>query len=94
MQSDTVDDVIGRALAEDLGAGDVTTEAIGPRDLEVTADVVVKAAGVICGTAELLACVRLLDPDAEIDVRIGRRRRWSRRRRRSWPGSAPRRGPS
>ena len=30
MQSDTVDDVIGHALAEDLGAGDVTTEAIVP----------------------------------------------------------------
>ena len=68
MQSDTVDDVIGHALAEDLGAGDVTTEAIVPRDHDVTADVVVKAAGVICGTAELIACVRLLDPDAEIDV--------------------------
>ena len=70
MQSDTVDDVIGNALAEDLGAGDVTTEAIVPRDLDVTADVVVKSAGVICGTAELIACVRLLDPDAEIDVYI------------------------
>ena len=36
----------------------------------MTADVVVKSAGVICGTAELIACVRLLDPDAEIDVYI------------------------
>ena len=68
MQSDALDDVIGHALAEDLGTGDVTTEAIVPRDLEVTADVVVKRAGVICGTAELIACVRILDPDAEIDL--------------------------
>ena len=30
MQSDIIDDVIGRALAEDLGAGDVTTEADRP----------------------------------------------------------------
>ena len=68
MRSDTIDDVIGHALAEDLGAGDVTTEAVVPGGLEVTADVVVKAAGVICGTAELLACVRLLDPDAEMEL--------------------------
>jgi hypothetical protein len=30
MQSDTVDDVIGHALAEDLGAGDVTTGRSSP----------------------------------------------------------------
>jgi nicotinate-nucleotide pyrophosphorylase (carboxylating) len=70
MRSDTVDDVIGRALAEDLGAGDVTTDAIVPEDLRVTADVIVEAAGVICGTAELIACVRLLDPDAEMELRV------------------------
>jgi nicotinate-nucleotide pyrophosphorylase (carboxylating) len=71
MRSDTIDDVIGRALAEDLGAGDVTTEAVVPEDVELTADVVVKAAGVICGTAQLIACVRLLDAGAEVDVRVG-----------------------
>ena len=32
------------------------------------AAVVVKAAGVVCGLAELLACVRLLDPDAEMEL--------------------------
>jgi nicotinate-nucleotide pyrophosphorylase (carboxylating) len=70
MRSNTVDDVIGRALAEDLGAGDVTTAAVVPEDLEVTADVVVGAAGVICGMAELIACVRLLDPDAAMELRV------------------------
>jgi nicotinate-nucleotide pyrophosphorylase (carboxylating) len=70
MRSNTVDDVIGRALAEDLGAGDVTTAAVVPDDLAVTADVVVGAAGVICGMAELIACVRLLDPDAAMELRV------------------------
>jgi nicotinate-nucleotide pyrophosphorylase (carboxylating) len=70
MRSNTVDDVIGRALAEDLGAGDVTTAAVVPEDLAVTADVVVGAAGVICGMAELIACVRLLDPDAAMELRV------------------------
>ncbi len=68
MQSDVIGDVIARALAEDVGTGDVTTEAAVPADLEVTADVVVKAAGVICGLAELITCVRLLDPDAEMQL--------------------------
>jgi nicotinate-nucleotide pyrophosphorylase (carboxylating) len=68
MQSDVISDVIGRALAEDLGTGDVTTAAVVPDDLDLTADVVVKAAGVICGLGELIACVRLLDADAEIEL--------------------------
>jgi nicotinate-nucleotide pyrophosphorylase (carboxylating) len=68
MRSGIADDVIERALAEDLGTGDVTTEAIVPVDAVVVAAVVVKAAGVVCGLAELLACVRLLDPDAEMEL--------------------------
>jgi nicotinate-nucleotide pyrophosphorylase (carboxylating) len=68
MQSDVIGDVIGRALAEDLGTGDVTTAAVVPEDLELTADVVVKATGVICGLGELIACVRLLDPDAGMEL--------------------------
>ncbi len=68
MRSGIVDDVIERALAEDLGTGDVTTEAIVPAGAEVVAAVVVKAAGVICGLAELLACVRALDPGAEMEL--------------------------
>ena len=68
MPSDIIDDVIGRALAEDLGTGDVTTAAVVPEDLELTADIVVKAAGVICGLGELITCVRLLDPHAEMEL--------------------------
>jgi len=68
MRSGIADDVIERALAEDLGTGDVTTEAIVPVDAAVVAAVVVKAAGVVCGLAELLACVRLLDPGAEMEL--------------------------
>jgi nicotinate-nucleotide pyrophosphorylase (carboxylating) len=67
MHSGTIEDVIDRALAEDLGTGDVTTEAIVPGDLRAVADVVVKGAGVVCGIAELAACVRRLDPGAEVE---------------------------
>ena len=68
MRSGTLDDVIERALAEDLGSGDVTTEATVPAGLEVVADVVVKSPGVVCGIPELLACIQALDPDAELEV--------------------------
>jgi nicotinate-nucleotide pyrophosphorylase (carboxylating) len=68
MRTDTIGEVIERAVAEDLGAGDVTTDAIVPEALTATADVVVKGRGVICGLAELAACVRLLDPDAETEL--------------------------
>jgi nicotinate-nucleotide pyrophosphorylase (carboxylating) len=68
MRSGTADDVISRALAEDLGTGDVTSDAVVAGDAEVTADVVVKAAGVVCGIAELVACVRVLDPAAEVEL--------------------------
>jgi nicotinate-nucleotide pyrophosphorylase (carboxylating) len=70
MRSGTVDDVIGRALAEDLGSGDVTTEAIVPGDLEAVADVVVKTAGVVCGISELAACIRRLDPAADTELLV------------------------
>ena len=70
MRNDTVDDVIARALAEDLGTGDVTTEAVIPGDVGVTAEVVVKAVGIVCGLPELLACMRLLDPDAEMELAV------------------------
>jgi nicotinate-nucleotide pyrophosphorylase (carboxylating) len=68
MRSGILDDVIARALAEDLGSGDVTTEATIPADLEVVADVVVKSPGVVCGIPELLACIRALDPEAELEL--------------------------
>ena len=68
MRTGTVDDVIGRALAEDLGTGDVTTEATVPAHIEAVADVVVKEAGVVCGISELVACVRALDADAEVEL--------------------------
>jgi nicotinate-nucleotide pyrophosphorylase (carboxylating) len=70
MRSGTVDEVIGRALAEDLGTGDVTTEAIVAPELDAVADIVVKAAGVVCGISELAACIRRLDPGAEVELLV------------------------
>jgi nicotinate-nucleotide pyrophosphorylase (carboxylating) len=46
---DALDDIIRRALAEDLGDGDVTTLNTIPPDAEYTGDFLVKAPGVIAG---------------------------------------------
>ena len=44
-----VDETIRRALQEDVGAGDVTTESVVPGDLESTGGFVAKAPGVVAG---------------------------------------------
>ncbi len=57
------EDVVRRALAEDLGrAGDVTTDAIVPADLAGRAVVVARAAGRVAGLEPALHAFRLLDP--------------------------------
>ena len=43
--------LVARALAEDLGSGDVTAEAVVPADVSATARIIQKAPGVISGFA-------------------------------------------
>src|SRR5215212_7072984 len=42
-------DLVARALAEDVGTGDITAEAIVPVDVTATARIVQKQAGVVFG---------------------------------------------
>lgn len=49
LQLTLVDDLIARALAEDLGGGDPTTEATVPEATAASARMVAKAAVVVCG---------------------------------------------
>jgi nicotinate-nucleotide pyrophosphorylase (carboxylating) len=46
---DALADLVARALAEDIGAGDITSEAVVPADLKATARIIQKAPGVISG---------------------------------------------
>lgn len=57
-----------RALAEDLGAGDVTTDLLVPPTTRVTASLVVRTAGVACGLD--LARATFLELDPALDVRL------------------------
>ena len=61
--TDTLERVVLAALAEDLGAGDVTTEATVDPDAIGTAELVLKEAGVVCGTRAADVVFRALDPD-------------------------------
>jgi nicotinate-nucleotide pyrophosphorylase (carboxylating) len=65
-----VQSLIDRALSEDVGDGDLTTDAIVPEGLHGEAAVVVREAGVVCGLAEAFAVLLRLDPEAEIEVLV------------------------
>ena len=62
-----IDDVVTRALTEDLGrAGDVTSIATIPKDATAHAIVVARKAGVIAGLPLVAAAFRKLAPDVAI----------------------------
>jgi nicotinate-nucleotide pyrophosphorylase (carboxylating) len=60
-------ELIDRALAEDVGAGDVTTEATVPADARARARIVQKAPGVIYGLEVAAAVFTHLDPAAAVE---------------------------
>jgi nicotinate-nucleotide pyrophosphorylase (carboxylating) len=64
-----LDELVARALAEDVGTGDVTTKAIVPADARADATIVQKAPGVIYGLEVAEAAFRSMDPEVEIDRR-------------------------
>ncbi len=53
--------LIDRALAEDIGPGDVTTQAIVPPEARGQGEIVAKAHGVICGLPVAAAVFRAVD---------------------------------
>ncbi|MEP6718291.1 MAG: carboxylating nicotinate-nucleotide diphosphorylase [bacterium] len=59
--SSQIDVCIGRALAEDIGAGDATTDAIVPAGLKIRGDITAKQSGIIAG----------LDVAAKVFVTVG-----------------------
>jgi nicotinate-nucleotide pyrophosphorylase (carboxylating) len=69
------EDLIDRALAEDVGDGDATTEATVDADARARAVITQKADGVISGLAVAEAVFRRLDPDATIE-RLGPEGEW------------------
>ena len=62
-----IDDVVRRALLEDLGDGDITTDALVPPWLQGKADVVAKADGILAGVDVADAVFRMVDPSLRFE---------------------------
>lgn len=59
-------DDVNRALAEDLGDGDLSAALI-PADRQIAAVIIAREAFVLCGIDWASACFRSLDPDVELE---------------------------
>lgn len=60
---------VGRALQEDLGAGDLTA-ALVPANRRVSARILVREAAVLCGAPWAEAALRALDPAVELTWQV------------------------
>src|SRR5690349_17351968 len=63
-------DVIRRALNEDIGTGDVTTQLIVDPDLRAEAYLIAREAGVVAGTDVVRQTLLQLDPGMECVVHV------------------------
>jgi len=68
--ADTLERLAYAALAEDVGEGDVTTDAVVDADLTGSAEIVVKEPGVVCGLAMVEAVFRALDSDVAVEALV------------------------
>ncbi len=65
-----VDDIVDRALAEDLGWGDITTEALIPSDQQGSASIVAKDKGVLAGIDIAKTVFHRVDRELKVDTSL------------------------
>ena len=65
--AEALERIVAAALAEDVGEGDVTTEATVAPEAVGTAELLVKEPGVVCGLGVAEAVFRALDPDIRFE---------------------------
>jgi nicotinate-nucleotide pyrophosphorylase (carboxylating) len=70
MSAPAVAEIVARALAEDVGDGDVTTAATVPQDARARATITQKAPGVVFGIDVAIETFRALDPEISFDRRV------------------------
>jgi nicotinate-nucleotide pyrophosphorylase (carboxylating) len=63
-----IEEIIDRALAEDLGKGDVTTEALIRGDQRGTGFIVAKKAGILAGTGAAKQVFHRIDPELKVEI--------------------------
>ena len=66
-----IEEIVDRALAEDLGWGDVTTEALIPGDQRGTGSIVVKEKGVLAGINIAEKVFHRVDLESKVDIYFG-----------------------
>jgi nicotinate-nucleotide pyrophosphorylase (carboxylating) len=65
-----IDRVVATALAEDVGAGDRTSEALVPADARCRAQLLLEEPGVVCGVLVAAAVFHALDPSVRVEPRV------------------------
>jgi nicotinate-nucleotide pyrophosphorylase (carboxylating) len=75
LDAQTLDELVRRALAEDVGDGDVTSRATVPAGARAVATITQKAPGVVFGLAAAAATFRALDGDVAIQT-LGPEGQW------------------
>ncbi len=63
--------LVARALEEDIGSGDITSDVSIPEDHSSKAVLLAKQAGIFCGGEIFAEVFRMLEPESVIDLRIG-----------------------
>jgi len=63
-----IEEIIDRALAEDLGKGDVTTEALIPGDQQGTGFIVAKKEGILAGIGVVKQVFHRVDPELKVEI--------------------------
>jgi len=63
-------ETIRRALAEDIGSGDVTTESIVPAEASMHGQIIAKQAGIIAGLDIAKAVYLIVDPQVDFQSQI------------------------
>jgi nicotinate-nucleotide pyrophosphorylase (carboxylating) len=65
-----IEEIIDRALAEDLGKGDVTTEALISSDQQGAGFIVAKKEGIMAGVGVAKQVFHRVDPDLKVEILI------------------------
>jgi nicotinate-nucleotide pyrophosphorylase (carboxylating) len=66
LTADTIERVVDAALAEDVGAGDLTTTTLVPEDARCHAQLLLEEPGVVCGVPVVEAVFAALDPSVSV----------------------------
>jgi nicotinate-nucleotide pyrophosphorylase (carboxylating) len=70
LSADQVERVVRSALAEDVGAGDLTTDAIVPAEARCRALLLLEEPGTACGVPVAAAVLRALDPAVQVEALV------------------------